>query len=136
MVLHGGDVVIHAGIEEGEHYLFFGEGQAMQLGVWLSAECVVVGCFGQLESYDFIVHDAEHDLVALVFVAVPCLAHPLLQFLVPPSQDLEHQVNAFLILEVFRLITDAEHLLFFHDFIEMVTKDVETAFNVCAGVIF
>ena len=136
MVLHGGDVVVHAGVEEGQHDLFFGEGQAMELGVWLSAQRVVVGCFGHLESLDLIVHEAEHDLVALVFVAVPCLADPLLQFLVPPSQDLEHQVDAFLILEVSCLIANPEHLLLLHNLIEMVAKDVETAFHVCAAVIF
>lgn len=83
MVLHGGDVVIHAGVEEGKHDLLFGESQAMHFGVWFSAEGVVVGSFGHFEPFDFVDHEAEHDFVAFVLIAVPGLADPLFEFLVP-----------------------------------------------------
>ena len=113
-------MVVHAGVEEGKHDLFFHESQAMHLGVWFSAEGVVVGSFGHFEPFDFVSHEAEHHFVAFVLIAVPGLAHPLLQLLVPRCQNFEHQIDAFRVFEVPGLVVDLKHLLLLHYFVEVV----------------
>ena len=52
MVLHGGDMIVHTWVEEGEHDLLFSEGDPVELAVWLPPGDVVLDCFGSLVALD------------------------------------------------------------------------------------
>ena len=134
MVLHGRDVVVHSGVEKGQHDFLLDEGQPVYFSFGVVSFHVIVDGLARLKPDNFLEHFLEHALRVFSPRSVPPFLHPIPQFIIPMGNDLQHDVQTFLVLEL-PLLIEGKNLLVIHDLNEVASQDSEASFDMCVHVV-
>jgi hypothetical protein len=126
--------VIHTGVEESQHDLFFHEGQPVETSLRPATEDIVLNGLAGLVKYNFFFHLLEDAASGLPLNLKPSLLHSFLEFFISVGEHAQHDIDALLVCELLILV-EAEDLLLFHNVEKMLVEDVEAAFNVCVDVV-